>query len=406
MHELMDILPANKKRLFWAVGLLAVVLAAQGVVQFRKGRRVPPRAVNAVRLFSNSFRIEKLYASMQGPFSYQTDIHLGEVMQAKRYWVTGVKLRVVNEEATREESQDLFCHANLTLPGDGDKDGSMFGTISLFKRETPLEQHRRLNPENVDLDNRLFTLVPGRSEIRLPEGFGIPMVDQESLDFMTMALNLNEPRLDKQIRFSSDISVSTNQSLRPVFRRALYCHVTATAETKPRPDAMCVAPATGEKAVLGASCGPDTMGFRATEIFKAFGENQIVHWIVPPGDHYYTNDVTAQLKLAGNTTIHYATGHLHPFGKRLVLIERKPDGKETAVLTITARCRTDRLGIEEMSEVKTVTGIPVHNESSYFLISEYDNDRGQPTDAMAILYLYLAEGNPGAISELRGPGHG
>jgi hypothetical protein len=339
---------------------------------------------------------------MQGPFSSQEDIRLGDAAKSGRYWVTGVKLRVVNDAATREDSQDLFCHANLTLPGDGGKDtpnsplrhNLMSQGLSLVKHESPLEQHRRLNPDNADLDNRLFTLIPGRSEIHLPDGFGIPLRDEESLDLMTMALNLNAPRLDRQIRFSSDISISTNQSLRPLYRRALYCHVTATSETTPRPDAMCVAPATGEKSVLGASCGPDTMGLRPTEIFKAFGPNEIVHWIVPPGSHLYTNDVTAQLRLRENTAIHYATGHMHPYGQTLVLIERAPDGSERALLTITAKCRTDRLGIDEISEIKSSNGIPIRKDRSYYLVASYQNTAGRPTDAMAILYLYLAEPTP------------
>jgi len=391
--------PANRRRFAWTLGLLVVAIAIDVAAHLPKGKPVAPRPADAVRLVSTSYRIDRLYASMQGPLSRQRDIYLAEAVKSSRYWITGVKLHVVNGEASREESQDWFCHANLTLPGDGANEPSstsradpmIMRTLAVKPVETPLDQHRRLNPDNSDLDHRLFTLVPGRNEIEFPEGFGIPMRDVEPLELMTMALNLNTPHPDKEIRFSTDVSISTNQTLNPVFRRAIYGHVTATPETTPRPEAMCVAPLVGEKALMGATCGPDMMDFRPAQVLAQFGENQIMHWIIPPGTHFYTNDVTAQFRLPSDTTIHYATGHLHPFGRRLTLLERQADGKESPLVTITAKSRTDRLGIEEISEIKSRDGIPIHQNSKFTLVTEYDNPTGKPIDAMSILYLYMAE---------------
>ena len=381
------------------LGVLVLAVAADVAPRLARGRPVTTRPTDAVRLISDSYQIDRLYASMQGPLSRQRDIYLGNAVKASRYWITGVKLHVVNAAATREESQDWFCHANLTLPGDGAKEPSsttqldpvLARILAIKPDESPLEQHRRLNPDNADLDHRLFTLVPGRNEIELPEGFGIPMRDVEPLELMTMALNLNTPHPNKEIRFSTDVTISTNQTLVPVFRRALYGHVTATAESTPRPDAMCVASLVGEKALMGASCGPDMMDFKPARVLAEFGENQIMHWIIPPGTHFYTNDVSAQFNLPSDTTIHYATGHMHPYGQKLTLFEQQADGRDAPIITITAKSRTDKLGIEEISEIKTHEGIPVHQHGKYTLVTEYDNSTGRPIDAMSILYLYLVE---------------
>jgi hypothetical protein len=295
-------------------------------------------------------------------------------------------MRVVGANGAREESSEWFCHANLTLPGDT-APALLFGEGV----ETPVEAHRRLNPDNADLDHRLFTLVPGREEIRLPDGFGIPMRTSEPLEFLSMALNLNAPRPDKRIRFATEITTSVDPSLKPVFRRALYCHVTSTPETTPRPDAMCVSPAAAGPGGYAASCGPDMQDFKPAWIEERFGKNQIMNWIVPPGRHFYTNDVTAQLNIPKDTTIHYATGHLHPYGAKLELIEENAGGGETPLLSVAVRNSEGRLGVREVSEVSRSEGIPVAKSSRYKLVAEYDNTTGRSIDAMAILYLYLSE---------------
>jgi hypothetical protein len=337
-------------------------------------------------LVSDVYHINRLYASMEGPVWRQGDVLPGRNLPTGRYWITGVKVRVVGQDRASEESSEWFCHANLTLPGDNTP-------VSTFGNgvETPTEVHRRLNPDNGDLDHRLFTLVPGREEIQLPEGFGIPMQTSEPLEFLSMALNLNAPRPDKHIRFATEISTSVDPSLKPVFRRALYNHVTSTPETAPRPEAMCVSPAAAAKDGYGAFCGPDMRDLKPNWVVGEYGKTQIMHWIVAPGRHLFTNDVTANLNISKDTAIHYATGHLHPYGAKLTLLEKKAGGAETPVLSVAVRNCDGRLGVREVSEVRSREGIPVSKSSQYKLVAEYDNTTGRNIDAMGILYLYLSE---------------
>ncbi|MEM1062914.1 MAG: hypothetical protein AAGJ97_11365, partial [Planctomycetota bacterium] len=123
-------------------------------------------------------------------------------------------------------------------------------------------------------------------------------------------------------------------------------------------------------------------------VLPQFGADNTIHWFVPPGRHEYITDVTEQLKLPGVSTAHYVSGHLHPYGKSLRLVDVTTG--ET-VVSITARHREDRLGVLEMSEVTSEAGIAVDPSHRYELVAEYENPTDAPIDAMAILYTYFAE---------------
>ena len=123
-------------------------------------------------------------------------------------------------------------------------------------------------------------------------------------------------------------------------------------------------------------------------IVAQFGKDNTVHWMVPPGLHIYRSEVTRQLNLPFDTTAHYVTGHLHPFGRSLKLIEM--DSGQT-VFDIRVGSMADRLGVESVSEISTRTGEPIYTDRRYELVAEYENTTDRPIDAMAILYLYAAE---------------
>jgi hypothetical protein len=226
--------------------------------------------------------------------------------------------------------------------------------------------------------------------INLPEGFGIPVSSTEKFDFFSMSLNLNEPKPNFDLRFKSHISYVPEQQLpgkmKPLFMRGLYVVVPLLKATNGLPEAICAVPGStplnGRLTSQGMSCAPPSMtastgGVRGTNT---------LHWMVPPGRHTYSCDVTEQMNLSFDTTLHYATGHMHPFGERLTLIN-KTTGE--TVVEIRSKDYAGRKGVQHMDELSFAEGVAVYREHQYELVTTYNNPTDQPTDVMGIFYAYL-----------------
>src|SRR5204862_1690922 len=102
------------------------------------------------------------------------------------------------------------------------------------------------------------------------------------------------------------------------------------------------------------------------------------HWIVPPGHHIYTTEITPQLNLPFDTTIHYATIHVHPFARRMELRDMTTG---TAIFRLHSQDWRDRVGVAYVEEVKSAEGIAIQRDHRYELSAEYDNTTGHDTDA-------------------------
>ncbi len=74
-----------------------------------------------------------------------------------------------------ELSDEFFCHSNLTF----------------CPQSTTPEDHNAAFEQPKHMEWRLFTLVPGRMQVNLPSGFGIPIKGATQVDYFTMALNQN-----------------------------------------------------------------------------------------------------------------------------------------------------------------------------------------------------------------------
>lgn len=367
-----------------------------------------------IQLLSPRYDLDRVYISMEGPRSNQPVIPVSEKYQGKiaidedlreseTVWVTGLETVLLDANTDAEISPEFFCHSNLTL--------SPFQT-------TP-EAHNDLFPSKKHFEWPLITLVPGKMQVHLPTGFGIPVKAASRLDYFTMALNQNPGLPARSIQMKSRV-FTTATPLKPLFRRALTIyqrHVDPQTKLDPEiihlaahgsqhPGELCAE--TCDELLIsrlpslfqfgtpnadsfdwhpGAKCCVDTASLGGILPDK-FGDEHTIHWMVPPGHHRYRCEVTDQLKLPFDTTAHYITGHLHPLGTSLRLVEM--DSQET-VFEITAESRKDRLGVTRMSEIRSSKGVPIELEKRYELIADYHNTRGIPIDAMAILYVYLLD---------------
>lgn len=337
----------------------------------------------AAILLSDTYLIDRVYQSMQGPFSTDYGVSLEKsAAKPELIWVTGLNAEVVGESGKKRISQEFFCHANLTLDS----------------KNWSAEKHNQLFKNRTSLDSRLFTLIPGRMSIHLPEGFGIPIYSTEKLDLFSMSLNQNVENPNLNIRFRSHIDFIADRAIshpiKAVFARSIYGYVpirhgkTGTGEELP--DVMCALTPMNlhRKIDAGATCAPPLVNASAGGIRKN-GETTL-HWMVPPGRHVYVTDVTDQLRLNFDTTVHYATAHLHPFGESIFL-RNKTTGK--TIITLKSKDYSRKKTVAFMEEFTFPEGLPINQNDQYELIITYNNPTEKPTDVMGIVYLYMLDKN-------------
>jgi len=347
---------------------IVVLLVAPAVYSLKR-----PAKQSILTLTSDSYRLDKLYRSMEGPSSVESGIRLPAKEKSGVQWLTGLETELVDATQQTPVSPEFFCHSNLTFAEHG---------------ATPEQFNARFG-NKTHLDWRLFTLAPGRSSIELPEGFGIPVPSDAALDYFTMSLNLNPGKEAVNVRMRTRLhTIAADQPGAPtkaLFRRAVYV---LQREGGPV-DGMgpkCTMKSTEH---IGAGCGEWTT-IRAvngsTMVMPTEGMTN--HWIVPPGLHTYQSDITPQLNLPFNTTIHYATIHVHPFARGMELRDLTTG---ESVLHLNSRDWKDRIGVALVDEYKSGDGVPISRGHRYQLSVDYDNTSGANTDAMAILYLYLRE---------------
>src|SRR5262249_21189941 len=112
------------------------------------------------------------------------------------------------------------------------------------------------------------------------------------------------------------------------------------------------------------------------------------HWLIPPGHYESRVPVDAQLELAYDTTAHYVTAHLHPYGKSVSLVDATTG--ET-IFKIESADFTDRLGVNRMDPLLLPQGVEPRTDHRYELVTVYHNPTDHPIDAMSILYVYCLD---------------
>lgn len=370
----------------------------------------------SIEIASQPYRLNKVYRSMTGPRGNQAHIRLVEDAAGEEVlWLTGLETQVVDADTLGPVANEYFCHSNLTLNPDA---------------MTP-ERHNASFSPPTHADWRLFTLVPGRMSVHLPEGFGVPVRAATDLDYFTMALNQNPNHPDQLVRMKTTIRFRRGDSgagLQPLFRRGLYVYQQHRELSSVGSIGEVVAKKSHQGEECAEACSHPQLGATPSQFFSLrgngldrhpgatccvrnassegflpqFGPDNTVHWMAPPGKHTFRSEVTAQMDLPFDTTVHYVTGHLHPFGTAMKLIDLET-GK--LVFQITAECLQDRLGVSAMSEITALEGVPIFKGRRYELLAEYDNTSPTEIDAMAILYLYardqLPEKNSAASSAPR-----
>src|SRR5215210_5057898 len=93
------------------VALIAGVFYWHAVFDDRVIARDVTAAGQRVTLLSRTHTLDRIYMSMQGPFSNQSEIQLTEGSQPRELiWITGLRAELVGRDGSSPISREFFCH--------------------------------------------------------------------------------------------------------------------------------------------------------------------------------------------------------------------------------------------------------------------------------------------------------
>jgi hypothetical protein len=317
---------------------------------------------------SPPFHIDKIYKSMAGPIANAQFVLQQEPTEI--LWVTAYRTEVVDADGHSPASAEFMCHNNLLF--DGAAHGARFGSTKTVHR------------------NRLFTTSQGQFAVELPEGFGIPLLSNETLGLNTQVLNHNLTNPDATVRHRITIEyVSDSASggnLTPLF--PTFAYVMALVDG---PHGVYGVDQPTEMQE-GASCLPGEVAPQSVDrkgiILDDLGRQFTGHWVVPPGREERRTLVTELLAIPFDTTIHFVAVHAHPFTES---IELRDLTRGEVLFRSETRPPAQGIGLAHVDHFSSVEGIPVYRDHEYEMISVYDNTSDEDQDAMATFFLYLRD---------------
>lgn len=303
--------------------------------------------------------VDKIYRSMEGPF--HLDFVAMDPNDKGLIWITGFKNTMIEGDSEKPLPQEYNCHTDVQLP----------------KRNDPTAKARR---------DVLFTLSQGQSEIRFPDGFGVPVGIDEPMSIGAQVLNLNsvpEEPFDVRHQVEFQFVRDGKAPMKPLMPAQIIGYK-ALGE-----DGSCYYdlknPIVEEH---GAGCLRGETVSQRNVVKDQLGNEFTSHWYVEPGREENSTLVTGHLGLEYDTTIHYISAHLHPFAEYAEL--RDLTTGET-LFRSEVKQMDGKLGLDHVSHYSSEEGIPVYKDHQYQLVSVYQNDTEEPQDAMVVFYIYLLD---------------
>lgn len=311
-------------------------------------------------VLSDMFRVNQIFESMKGPFTRRR-IRVAKTPEPELLWLTGFQVQPVDASGVEPLSEEFECHTNLAWTRDPHPMG--------FNRP------RR----------RTFTLTQGQTDLRLPPGFGVPILSTEELIFNSQALNLNQPEIDVTIRHRAKIRFLRDKELATPVTPLVVAAAQVLTTIEDEPNVLHVANPNGKLAEASCSLGEEATGPLITD---RFGRQFAGHWVVKPGRHEARTLVTEQLRIPYDTTIHFIGVHTHPYS---VSLELQDLTTGETVWKSYQQTHPERVGLEWMDYYSSVEGIPVYGDHDYQLISVYENPTAEDSTAMASMFVYYRD---------------
>ena len=322
-----------------------------------------------IEVLSGPHTVDRAYKSMEGITGDKRFTMPAKPQQPDLLWVTAGKVDMFKEEDGSNGTERFLCHAYLKF------DERYFKT---HRQQSPAKQ---LNPQG-----RLFTFVQGQPAIRLPRGFGVPVLSTEPFAFEYMVINPTAPKEPFHVKAHGTFDYARDgdaqEPLKPLFMRILGMHVPVKTGSA-GPHAQC--------SELGdAAAEPAPSSLHKIHKNRDKGFEQVYHWMVPPGRHVYRYPLERAVfgSLPFDTTLHYINAHLHPHGES---IELRDVTTGEALFRSTATNNPERSGLLKLTDFSSEEGIQIHRDHQYEMVAEYHNTTDHDIDAMAILFLYLLD---------------
>jgi hypothetical protein len=317
---------------------------------------------------------------MFGPMD-RDEVTLLSTEEPEVLWITGIRVEIVGADGESTESPEFFCHS-----------------VFLNTQSQPRNRERILGPR-LGRGKKLFTLVQGLTDVRFPEGFGMPVLSNDLFESQVMVMNPSERDeaihvgVDSRIDFIRDSEL--DQKMKPLFVLPLVTKVPVEGQgadhaSHEHGGESCLS----SDADATAATSVDRLGHtKVLPITRSeSGIEQTGHWYVPPGRHVYRHRLEPMAKrLPFDTRAHYIFGHLHPFGESLELIDVTTG---ESVFKAIAHNYPDQIAVEEITHYSSTEGIPILRNHEYEIVAVYNNTTSHDVDSMAVMYLYLHDANP------------
>lgn len=313
-----------------------LALAFQGCSRVAEVGANPTRQV---RVFETEpLLIDRIFTSMTGPHDRVKIDYSG--MDC----VTSVRTEVVDVVSGEPMSEEFFCHSQLQLSNE----------------------------------YRPVVMATGISEVRLPQGFGLPLREmveslgdaKRPLTLLGMVLNNHEANIHRWAKIRTTIeflSAADAAGFKKLWRMELPMAVEGVERFE--------VPVRAEE--------DDDL---ATQCCLVAGMN--THWIVPPGSQRTRNPCSFPF----DSTIHFAAVHLHNHGVYMRLTDLTTG---EVVWQADVVNEPDRVQIAEIKTYSSAEGLRVHAAHDYEIEACYKNATDRDIDAMAMMYLYLAKSADG-----------
>ena len=314
-------------------------------------------------VYSDAFTIDTTWASMRGPYRVM-DVTLTDTTSHEIVWVVGYEAAIVDADSREPKSSEFMCHSNV---------------------DVDMARHRQIFGWQKFPSRRLFTLSEGQTEVKLPDGFGVPLRSDEPLSVTAQVLNHNYHGAPIRVRQRITVHYIKDRDLRrplvPLYQRGINTLVRLDG-----PGGAYNSEVMDHD--MHEHAAPEGMGADSVPYHDHEGRTFAGHWVVKPGREVRTTLINGWLDMRQDLKVYYVAVHLHPFAESLTL--RDMTTGET-VLASKAENRPERIGLARVDQIVSPKGITLHKDHQYELVSAYNNTTGHNRTAMAVMYLYVED---------------
>jgi hypothetical protein len=345
------------------LGMTGVLALASSAGLLACSTTPPKPQVESRVVYSDAFTIDTTWASMQGPYRVM-EVTLTDSTSHEIVWVVGYDAAIVDADSKEPKSSEFMCHSNVDLD---------------------MARHRQIFGWQKYPSRRLFTLSEGQTEVKLPDGFGIPLRSDEPLSVTAQVLNHNYHGAPVRVRQRITVHYIRDRTLKkPLI--ALYQRGVNTLVRLDGPNGAYNTDVADDE--MHHHAEPEGMGADSIPYKDHEGRTFAGHWVVKPGREVRTTPINGWLNMQQDLTIHFVSVHLHPFAESLQL--RDVTTGQT-VLASKAENRPERIGLARVDQIASPTGITLHKDHQYELVSAYNNTSGKNRTAMAVMYMYVED---------------